>query len=139
VTGLPTQATGSPISSRQLSSNCPDRDLWNEALQSLTDEEKASILKYGLPAGAGPNLMLETLLEVTQEKQKECEEKYWVFELKGRRIVLRDVAKKVIGWLDKFKEIGDIAVSVDPVHAGLPWAGIRLLLQVQSIVNCFIQ
>ena len=30
--------------------------------------------------------------------------------------------------------MGDIASNVDPVYAGLPWAGIRLLLEV-SIVD----
>ncbi|KAF4635686.1 hypothetical protein G7Y89_g2417 [Cudoniella acicularis] len=29
----------------------------------------------------------------------------------------------------EFKQIGDIASNVDPIHAGLPWAGIRFLLQ----------
>jgi hypothetical protein len=43
---------------------------------------------------------------------------------------LQDTADKIIVWLDKFKVVGDIAVNVDPMHAGLPWAGIRFLLQV---------
>ena len=51
-------------------------------------------------------------------------------EFKGRTIVLRHLADKVVFWLEKFKQVGDIAVNVDPLHAGLPWACIRLLLQV---------
>jgi ankyrin repeat domain-containing protein 50 len=46
---------------------------------------------------------------------------------------MRDVAEKVIVWINKFKEIGDIAVSSDPVHAALPWAGVRFLLQVRVV------
>ena len=45
---------------------------------------------------------------------------------------LRDEADAVILWLDRLKKVGDIAVNVDPMHAGLPWAGIRLLLGVRS-------
>lgn len=45
--------------------------------------------------------------------------------------MLSDVADRVCGWLDKFKQIGDIAVQVDPLHAGLPWTGVRLILQVR--------
>jgi len=58
---------------------------------------------------------------------------------------LWDEADKVMLWLDRFKQVGDIAVNADPIHAGLPWAGIRLLLEVCRdlttlihIVNKFI-
>ncbi|KAI5790570.1 hypothetical protein FPQ18DRAFT_277531, partial [Pyronema domesticum] len=37
---------------------------------------------------------------------------------------------KLLGWMDRFKEIGDIIVQFDPVHAALPWAGFRFLLKV---------
>lgn len=33
-------------------------------------------------------------------------------------------------WLDRLKQVGDIASNADPVHVGLPWAGIRVLLEV---------
>ncbi len=36
----------------------------------------------------------------------------------------------MLAWLDKFKQVGDVAVNFDPQHAALPWAGIRLLLEV---------
>ena len=32
--------------------------------------------------------------------------------------------------MNKFKEVGDIAVQYDPGHAALPWAAIRFFLQV---------
>ena len=44
--------------------------------------------------------------------------------------MLRDVAEKIVHWVNKFKEIGDVAVNFDPVHASLPWAGVRFLLEV---------
>lgn len=37
---------------------------------------------------------------------------------------------KVSIWLQKFVEVGDVAVNYDPGHAALPWAGIRFLLKV---------
>jgi hypothetical protein len=45
-------------------------------------------------------------------------------------VVLREKADNIVKWLDRFKQVGDIASNTDPVHVGLPWAGIRLLLQV---------
>lgn len=32
--------------------------------------------------------------------------------------------------LDRFKQVGDVASNADPVHVGLSWARIRLLLEV---------
>ncbi|KAI5813147.1 hypothetical protein BZA77DRAFT_346624 [Pyronema omphalodes] len=37
---------------------------------------------------------------------------------------------KLLNWIDKFKEIGDIVVQYDPAHAALPWAAFRLLLNI---------
>ena len=45
-------------------------------------------------------------------------------------IVLQVVGMKILRWVDKFKQIGDTIVQYDPVHAALPWAGFRFLLQV---------
>ena len=73
---------------------------------------------------------LGDLLKAAQEKQKICSDKRWTFTIRGRPVMLREEADKVIVWLDRFKAVGDIAVNADPIHAGLPWAGIRLLLEV---------
>ena len=55
---------------------------------------------------------------------------FWKVKLRGEEIVLRDVGMKILHWVDMFKQIGDIIVQYDPVHAALPWAGFRFLLQV---------
>ena len=49
---------------------------------------------------------------------------------KGEEVVPRDVGTKILHWVDRFKQIGDISVQYDPAHAALPWAGFRFLLQV---------
>ena len=73
---------------------------------------------------------LEEALNAAQEKQKVCVSKRWTFMVGKHNMRLCDEADKVILWLDRFKQVGDIAVNADPIHAGLPWAGIRLLLEV---------
>ncbi|KAI5782140.1 hypothetical protein FPQ18DRAFT_283943, partial [Pyronema domesticum] len=57
-------------------------------------------------------------------------ENVWKIEFKGEIIILRDIAMKFLGWIDRFKEIGDIIVQFDPVHAALTWAVFRFLLKV---------
>ncbi|KAG9764079.1 hypothetical protein KCU73_g1119, partial [Aureobasidium melanogenum] len=72
-------------------------------------------------------------LKVANDKHELCLRKRWkVKNFHGEAIVVRDVVEKVVKWITKFKEIGDIAVQYDPVHASLPWAGVRLLLQLAS-------
>lgn len=64
---------------------------------------------------------LDQVLEETRAAQDLCLQKQWGF---------RPVADKLVGWVEKFISIGDVAVSFDPTHAALPWAGVRFLLQV---------
>lgn len=105
----------------------PIRDLWSLALEKLSKEDKAAVSRFML----GSKLdILRHLHSAARKKQAECEDQRWKFELSGRQIILRDVAEKIIVWIDKFKQIGDIAVNFDPVHASLPWAGVRFLLEV---------
>ena len=46
--------------------------------------------------------------------------------------MIRAMLAKVIDWIDKFREVGDLAIQYDPGHAALPWAAVRFLLQVVS-------
>lgn len=73
---------------------------------------------------------LDDVYKLAKEKQNTCENKRWKFSYGKHRVVLRDVAEKVTSRLGRFTQIGDIIANVDPLHVGLPWAGIRLLLQV---------
>lgn len=39
-------------------------------------------------------------------------------------------------WIQKFIEVGDIAIQYDPGHAALPWAAVRFVLMVCLIPVC---
>ncbi|KAF8422189.1 hypothetical protein EV426DRAFT_535554, partial [Tirmania nivea] len=56
--------------------------------------------------------------------------KEWKIKFLGDDIVLRHVGLKILDWVNRFKEIGDIIVQFDPGHAALPWAGFRFLLKI---------
>ena len=72
---------------------------------------------------------LERVLETTKESRDVCYEKGLKFKFGEKTFIVRDLADKILSWVEKFKQIGDIAMQYDPVHAALPWAGVRLLLQ----------
>lgn len=81
-------------------------------------------------ASFDPRDYLEMLVDSAKKQKRECDEKKWKFEFRGKVIELRELADKVIDWLDKFKTVGDVMVQFDPVHAALPWGAVRFLLQV---------
>lgn len=74
--------------------------------------------------------VVQRALEATKEKQAICRSKRWTFKFRGQEVVLRETADKIVKWLDRLKQVGDATSNVDPVHIGLPWVGIRLLLEV---------
>ena len=101
-------------------------NLWAQALGSLSEKDKNTLE----PNGTASKLDIEELVEAVREKREICLKNQWEFEFRGRVVHLRYQADKIISWLAKFKEVGDIAIQKDPGHAALPWAGIRFLLLV---------
>ena len=78
--------------------------------------------------------ILSDLLEDTEKSRKECVKKRWRYTRKsGETVILVDLFSKIVKWINTFKDVGDVAVQYGPVHAALPWAGVRFLLQVCRI------
>jgi hypothetical protein len=98
-----------------------------------SNDSRATIREYILPTSGDIDLALKQSLAAVEEKQRYCcLAKRWS-TFAGREVVIKEVADKVVSWLNRFKDVGDIVASVDAVHAGLPRAGIRLLLEVRLV------
>jgi hypothetical protein len=96
------------------------QSLWSKAFDSQDLVQERETLKgIGFQANAlGSVSEARSFVEnILNDKKK----KAWKIELIGM---------KLLSWMDKFKEIGDIIVQFDPVHAALPWAAVRFLLKV---------
>jgi hypothetical protein len=113
----------------------PTRDLWAEALKNLSPDDREAIERFQPTSNTQQPLAetMEELLRMTREVQAKCKAKVYKIPFGGKDVILRDFAGKIIFWLNKFKDIGDVAVNFDPIHASLPWAGVRLLLQVRYV------
>jgi hypothetical protein len=72
---------------------------------------------------------LEHVPDQTMRSRDTCRERGLKFKFRGKTYVVRNLSDKILLWVDKFKEIGDMVVQYDPGHAALLWAGIRLVLQ----------
>ncbi|ORY03559.1 hypothetical protein BCR34DRAFT_617742 [Clohesyomyces aquaticus] len=106
----------------------PSRDdLWSKAVSELSDQERG-----GIDFTRQEKLDVLTDLTILADKARiESRQKKWKFRRKsGETVILTDVFGKVIKWVDMFKQVGDVAVQADPVHAALPWVGVRFLLQI---------
>ncbi|KAL8691858.1 MAG: hypothetical protein Q9218_003002 [Villophora microphyllina] len=101
--------------------------LWDRAVASLSDEDKQAIdfFRSDKPA------ILSDVLQAAENKQQLCMQKRWKYSKKnGDVVIIRDVCEKLIKWVNKFKQIGDMAVQYDPAHVSLPWAAVRFFLQL---------
>lgn len=101
-------------------------DLWQKAFYTL-DESMKKNLSYNKH---NKNNVVGIAIKIAQEKKELCIEKQWRYtRTNGKVIILRDVVEKIIAWLEKFKIIGDLAMQYDVLHAALPWAAVRFVLQ----------
>lgn len=107
--------------------NKPGKGRWEKALDNLSEEDRAIVLRSSLNSKLSSLRELHTLVEI---RRVDCQSRGLKYKFGGHEIVLRDLTEKIIVWINKFKEIGDIAVNFDPVHTALPWAGVRFLIQV---------
>ncbi|CAG9983963.1 unnamed protein product [Clonostachys byssicola] len=94
-----------------------------QSLQALSKDHNAP---------ASSNQDVDHILKLAREKKATFESKQWEVELGSRSFKIRNGLSNIIDWLQKFKEVGDIAVNFDPVHAALPWAAFRFLLQAAT-------
>ena len=76
---------------------------------------------------------LAEVLKLANESKTTCIQKRIKYTRKsGETVIVRDLFEKIIRWVDTFKGVVDVAIQFDPLHAALPWAGIRFVLQVFS-------
>jgi hypothetical protein len=106
----------------------------NERVNSKSTSSDAGEIKYRF----GDRLIAtdrsiawpEVLAELCRQRQEEHKGKKWKVRFAGRDVNLRKTLKSWVKFFNNVKLIGDVVVNVDPLHAGLPWAAIRLIITV---------
>jgi hypothetical protein len=129
------QANSTPLGPSQLGSSpssSPGRAILEKALAELGEEERTAVKEFASMSDEDPKAALDTAYQAAKTQQNVYNSKAWVWTVGGHKIKLRDLASNVVKFLDAFKDVGDILTSLDPVHAGLPWAGVKILLEVRS-------
>ena len=129
----PTPGTGTnndTVRSTSTSSSTAPQYLWAEAISRLDLRERETLGGFIEPYTQDMTSILESTRNEIRRIVDTNREGPWKITVRGEDIVLRDVGMKILQWIDRFKQIGDIAVQYDPRHAALPWMLFRFLLQV---------
>lgn len=117
------------LSTGQPPENAAPRILWERALRSLPGSEQKRLRAVAPRFNTGDEILSE-LQRLAYDTKQKIERSAWTATTPTRAAVA-----KIITCLRRFKEVGDIAVNFDPVHAALPWAVFRFLLEVRGLVT----
>jgi hypothetical protein len=105
------------------------QDFQDRVFLLLPPQDQDTIRQHTVPNATGIDAVVQQAIAATKQKQAICQSKRWTFSSCGQKVILREKADNIVKWLDRFKQVGDVASNVDPMHIGLPWAGIRFLLE----------
>lgn len=113
-------------------------DLWGAAYQKLGNDETSLIKNYErLLEAAIPDHVYASLQERIQAiltlKREQILQRQWKLQWGNKSIRIRTQVERVLRLVNVFKDVGTIATNADPIHAGLPWAGLCLLLTVSIL------
>ncbi|KAF3025211.1 hypothetical protein E8E15_004022 [Penicillium rubens] len=97
-----------------------NQHLWKEAIDTLDKELQDKIRSRNQEL-----VDLESVLSSAESKKAECNS-----NRNARGSKLYQVLGRVVQRLSKFKDIGDSVAAIDPTHLAIPWAAIKLALQV---------
>ncbi|KAL2783157.1 ankyrin repeat-containing domain protein [Aspergillus keveii] len=104
-------------------------DRWQEAFNSLPENKQKTLRDLGFDKPKSGNVAsnITELIDAVNEKQEECEKKFWKVNVGGKDIVFRDYTTSIVGWLEK---AGDVAIQFAPPQASLPWDMIKSLMKI---------
>lgn len=74
------------------------------------------------------------VLRLAKEQEARSQEKGTWHLIGTDNIAVRTFFGQIASSVQKFVSIGDVIAQVDPVHVGLPWAGVRIILLI-SVEN----
>ncbi|KAJ6183789.1 hypothetical protein N7519_005090 [Penicillium mononematosum] len=130
----PVESTELPAEEKPAEKPDAPKDLWVEALNSLPESKQEALKKMGFNQSSAQSGSVESSIEdlvgVVNQRQEECEKKFWKVKVGGEEIVLRDYTNNIVDWLGK---AGDIAVQFAPPQAAIPWSVIKSVMQIPVI------
>lgn len=103
--------------------------LWARAISGIDTKNKTI---FNSNHSDRSQILQDVLATLEQQRDRSQRGRWKARGINGEEIVVRDVCAKIALYVKKFVEVVDVAVGFDPLHAALPWAGIRFLLQARN-------
>ena len=116
----------------------PAMDLWGLAYQQLCKEKGTLMTAYshilsdatGVSDVKGIEEQAQAVLAL---KREQILQKQWKLQWGNKSIHVRTQIDRIVKFIGVFKDLGSSIAGLDPVHAGLPWAGICFLVSVSLL------
>ena len=80
----------------------------------------------------------EQMSAVVDKKIKYFTSQQWKLTIMGKDFKIRAKIEEIVKIITAVKDFGSQVASLDPVHAGLPWAGVCVLITVSGSSLKFI-
>lgn len=107
---------------------------WTRAAECLRDEGHPDLFgAFEQIQKLAPNsseTLAKQMLDDINKNKKSLMAKQWTIRWKDKTVNVRKHFDNILTGIRVFKDLGSAVASLDPVHAGIPWAGVSVILQV---------
>ena len=112
------------------------KDYWQLAVDILQREDPSTdnqitAVREAVVGGEHTDLP-SLLLQAAKEGRQALEAKRWTIKIGSRSIGVHEQFDRLINAILLFKDVGGAAASLDPLHAGIPFAGFCTLMQMAT-------
>ena len=111
----------------------PSFNYWRDAARQVEQDDPAlmkTLYRIQEKASSQGQTLADKLLAETQKSRERLIERRWKVRFAGRELVIREKLESIIKSIQAFKDLGSSAAAIDPILAGLPWAGACLVMQI---------
>jgi hypothetical protein len=101
-----------------------------DPLERFTAKDKSKVRSLEPANVIGIDAAIAEAYTYADELQHLCAKTRLSWNYKAQQTCLLDQVNKIVHFLDKIKSARDIVADVNPAYAGLPWAEVRVILEV---------
>lgn len=114
--------------------------LWEKAYTQLSQDPNSQdliekyevILNENVPRELSKTSFPKQMEAAVQQQVSAMKQKQWVLQWDQKSIVVRDQAERIVKFIQTFSNLGTAIAQIDPIHVGIPWAGVCAVLTVSG-------
>ena len=140
---ISSHSTLAPSSNQTINQSAPDdlltkECIWSFAYEKLRETKPELLTVFEtilqddcvVPPDASAR---EKLSIAVATKKSAMIDKQWMIKFMNQKINVREQIHRIVKVVQTAQTLGSVAASLDPIHAGLPWAGVCVILTVRFL------